>query len=74
MKTITIRELHMHTGKWVRNVSEPVIITDQGRPVASLSPLLETPKKSFRDRLIVAGFMELPWIASDSGQFLEEDR
>lgn len=74
MKTISIRELHMHTGKWVRDVSEPIIITDQGRPVASLSPFNETPRTSFRDRTLVQGFVNLPAIASDSGLFLEEDR
>lgn len=74
MKTVSIRELHIHTGRWVRNVSEPVIITDQGRPVASLSPLSETPRMSFRDRQLVDGFAKLPPIVSDSGLYLEEDR
>ena len=74
MKTVSIRELHIHTGKWVRNVSEQVIITDQGRPVATLSPLPETTNKSFKDRLLVPGFAKLPVVASDSGRYLEEDR
>lgn len=74
MKTVSIRELHIHTGKWVRNVTEPIVITDQGRPVASLSPLSEIPKKSFRDRTLIRGFADMPAIESDSGAYLEEDR
>jgi len=42
MKTITIRELHLATGRWVRHAAttgEPVIVTDRGRQVAALQPL-----------------------------------
>ncbi|MFZ4597714.1 MAG: type II toxin-antitoxin system Phd/YefM family antitoxin [Terrimicrobiaceae bacterium] len=74
MKTVSIRELHMHTGQWVRNVSEPIIITDQGRPVASLAPLPDAPRSLFRDRKLVPGFAELSELVSDSGMYLEEDR
>jgi antitoxin (DNA-binding transcriptional repressor) of toxin-antitoxin stability system len=40
MKTISIRELHLKTGRWVRHaaVRGPVIVTDRGRRVASLQP------------------------------------
>lgn len=74
MKSISIRELHMHTGKWVRGAAEPIIIMDHGRPVAELGPLKETPRSSFRDRKLVRGFASLPAIPSDSGSYLEEDR
>ena len=67
METILICKLHMHTGKWV-------IITDRGRPVSAFLPILGMPQVSFRDRTLVRSFANLPAIASDSGQFLEEDR
>ena len=40
VKTISIRELHLATGKWVRHAAkEPVVVTDRGREVAALQPL-----------------------------------
>lgn len=40
MKTITIRELHARTGRWVREVARygQIIVTDSGQPVARLVP------------------------------------
>ncbi len=40
MKKISIRELHMETGTWVRRAGkyERIVITDQGTPVAELVP------------------------------------
>ena len=40
MKTISIRELHLETGRWVRHVASrgPIIVTDRGRRVATLQP------------------------------------
>ena len=38
MKTISLKELHQHTGRYARSASEqPVVITDHNRPVALLS-------------------------------------
>lgn len=41
MKTISIRELHQETGRWVRHaaVKEPVIVTDRGHRIAALLPV-----------------------------------
>ena len=41
MKTISIRELHLQTGRWVRHAASrgPVVVTDRGRRVAALQPL-----------------------------------
>ena len=38
MKTISIRELHLKTGRWVRHAANqgPLIITDRGRRIAAL--------------------------------------
>jgi prevent-host-death family protein len=40
MKTITIRELHLKTGRWVRHAASrgPIVVTDRGRRVAALQP------------------------------------
>jgi prevent-host-death family protein len=40
MKTISIRELHLKTGQWVRHAASrgPVVVTDRGRRVAALQP------------------------------------
>ncbi len=77
METISIRDLHMHTGRWVRRVgamAEPVVISDRGRPVARLMPLEDSGRTNFTDRVLVEGFEDLPPVAMDSGRMLEEDR
>ncbi len=40
MKTITIRELHARTGRWVREAARhgQILVTDNGRTVAKLVP------------------------------------
>ena len=40
MKTISIRELHLNTGLWVRHAASrgPLVVTDRGRRVAALQP------------------------------------
>jgi S-adenosylmethionine/arginine decarboxylase-like enzyme/antitoxin (DNA-binding transcriptional repressor) of toxin-antitoxin stability system len=40
MKTISIRELHLKTGQWVRLAASrgPIVVTDRGRRVAALQP------------------------------------
>ena len=40
MKTISIRELHLETGRWVRYAARrgPVVVTDRGQPIAVLQP------------------------------------
>ena len=38
MKTISIRELHLQTGRWVRHAARGgrIVVTDRGRRVAAL--------------------------------------
>jgi prevent-host-death family protein len=39
MRTLTVRELHLRTGHWVRAAHEhggSIVITERGRPVATL--------------------------------------
>jgi antitoxin (DNA-binding transcriptional repressor) of toxin-antitoxin stability system len=77
MKTISIRDLHLQTGKWVRhtaNLHQQLIILDRGRPTARLMPLADTRPTNFGARHRVPGFDQLPAISSDSTHFLEEDR
>lgn len=77
METISIRDLHMQTGRWVRRAgiaTEPVVISDRGRPVARLMPLENSARTNFTDRVLLAGFEELPPMNMDSARILEEDR
>jgi len=43
VKTITIRELHSETGRWVRAAARhgEILVTDHGKPVAKLVPEAE---------------------------------
>jgi prevent-host-death family protein len=77
MIQISVRELHMKTGEWVRKVSdaEPIIVTDRHRPVAKLVPFTsEDEKKSFAARPLVEGFSTLPKLDHDSAQYISDDR
>jgi prevent-host-death family protein len=75
MRRISIRELHIDTGRWVRNAaaSGPLIITERGRPIAALQPY--APHQAGRplpnrERAIRARAR----IAVDSGALLLQDR
>lgn len=48
IKTISIRELHEQTGRWVRQASSgEVYVTERGRPVAKITPVAPLPQKPF---------------------------
>jgi antitoxin (DNA-binding transcriptional repressor) of toxin-antitoxin stability system len=48
MKRISIRELHEATGRWVRQASSSeVYVTERGRLVAKIIPVLPMPAKPF---------------------------
>jgi prevent-host-death family protein len=75
MKTVTIRELHLKTGLWVRHaaVHGPVVVTDRGRRVAALQPY--DPAKARRplpDREAV--IRKRSRIPVDSATYVSEDR
>ncbi len=62
MKTVSIRELHEKTGEWVRlaETHEQIIITDRGRPVASLAPYRRPAKRNrFTSRKILPAYARL---------------
>ena len=62
MKTISLRELHNNTGKWVRRVKQyqEIIVTDRGVAIARLKPLDAEPKMKidWRNRDFVPGYAE----------------
>jgi len=77
MKSISIRELHMHTGKWVREAAishDTVVVLERGRPTARLMPFTPPAATPFSKRRLVPGFADLPRVGEDSGRLLEEDR
>jgi antitoxin (DNA-binding transcriptional repressor) of toxin-antitoxin stability system len=83
MKTISLRELHNHTGKWVRAVEEEgaIVITDRGRPVARLdrSKAPSKMKISWRNRDYVPGYLAMLKAGklsggTDSSIIISEDR
>jgi prevent-host-death family protein len=77
MRKITIRDLHIKTGEWVRKAAsgDGVVITDRGRPVATLTALderdLGTP---FSQRKTLPEFDALPDIPGNSSIYIGEDR
>lgn len=77
MKRVSIRDLHLHTGRWIRGVAEHhrILVTDRGRPVAEIVPYEEkTVEVSFSDRRESPEFKELPRVAGDAAEDLGADR
>ena len=84
MKTISIRELHARTGKWVREAAEQgqILVADNGRTVVRMVPETAPPKPPYfarrrfinRDmkRLIESG--ELGRGGTDVTTGISEDR
>ncbi len=73
MRSVSIRELHAETGKIVRqSTSEGTLVTDHGRPIALLKPVLASdlagvpfPKRDLR---------KMPRVRVDSTIYISEDR
>lgn len=73
MKTISIKELHAETGRWVRAAKKQIIIvTDRGEKVATLQPHIEKekPRPVFTGR----DWSKLPKIDFDSTEIISEER
>ena len=49
MKTISIRELHARTGKWVRQAAEcgQILVADNGRTIVRMVPETAPPKPPY---------------------------
>ncbi len=77
MRRVSIRELHLRTGEWVRQVAAQgrIVITDRGRPVASLVPHQGhdggTP---FSARRLLPEFAALSSVPGDSSTAVSDDR
>lgn len=80
MTSVSIRELHEKTGEWVRlaEAHEQIIITDRGRPVASLAPYRRPAKRNrFSARKILPAYAKLRGKLSggtESTALISEDR
>ena len=79
MKTITIRELHQATGRWVRRAAAgEVLVTERGRLIARIVPAKPLPAKPFFanpkfSRAFLAQRKHLRG-GTDSTQTISEDR
>lgn len=73
MKTISIKQLHAETGKWVRAArKQPVIVTDRGEKIASLQAHVpdDPPRPTYTGR----DWSKLPAINFDSTEMISADR
>ena len=79
---ISVRELHAHTGRYVRKAAsrQRVIVTEHGKPVAEIQPLLredEAEYNPFKRRVLLPGYaaiMNKPIGGTDSTQIVSEGR
>jgi len=80
MKTISIRELHAATGKWVREAArfEELVITERGRPIATIVPYTEPVRSNpFTERKLRPGYARLLGRlrgGTDSAVIVSQDR
>ena len=73
MKTISIRELHTHTGRFVRQAQhETIRVTDRGREIAVLKA--PTPVEAEGKRFPKRRLASLPKVRVDSSIYISEDR
>ncbi len=73
MKTISIKELHAETGRWVRAAKkQTIIVTDHGEKIVTLQSHVETekPRPVFTGR----DWSQLPKIDFDSTEIISEER
>ena len=77
MKRISIRELHIDTGKLVRSVSREkrLIVTDRGNPIATLVPYTRDDAGTiFSRRKLLPEFSALAGQEGDSTLLVSKDR
>jgi antitoxin (DNA-binding transcriptional repressor) of toxin-antitoxin stability system len=74
MRTISIKQLHAETGRWVRAAKgQPITVTDRGESVATLQAFAPTT----RPRAVIDPAARLAWmptVPTDSTVFISEDR
>jgi len=80
MKTISIRELHHNTGKWVRKAAEvgEIHVSERGKTIARILPQEPTPEVPyFARRKLSPAFRKIMHRlegGTDSTQIISEDR
>lgn len=73
MKTISIKQLHAQTGRWVRAArKQTIIVTDRGEKVAALKSHQE--EDALRPVFTGRDWSKLPKIDFDSTEIISEDR
>ena len=73
MRTISIKQLHAETGRWVCAKGQPITVTDHGESIATLQVFAATT----RPRAVVDPAARLAWmpkVTTDSTAFISEDR
>jgi len=83
MKTISVRELHNDTAKWLRAVKdeEEIVVTNRGIPIVKFVPISDSPKKrkTWAERTLLPGYAALVKAGKlkstgDSTAYILEDR
>ena len=73
MKTISIKQLHAETGRWVRAAkTQTLIVTDRGESIATLQAYIEIAPPPAVFTLKNRGFR--PKVPVDSTVYISEDR
>lgn len=74
MKTISIKQLHAETGRWVRAAkTQTLVVTDRGEDIAELRPLATVD----RPRAVLDAVERRSWMPSvpvDSTIYISEGR
>ncbi len=81
MKTISLRELHNNTGKWVRAVKKggEIAVTDRGEEIAMIVPKRAqvNGKVDWKNRKLVPAFAKYlreGKVGTDSTKWISEER
>ncbi len=80
MRTTSVRELHIHTSKLVREAAEGcvILIERRGEPVAELRPITAPAPMTVRNKARIFTSMQRIWArmpqVSDSTKVLAKDR
>ena len=80
MRATSVRELHIHTSKLVREAAEGgiIVIERRGEPVAELRPLTAPPRMAAGKKARIFTSMRRIWArmpkVSDGRKILEDDR
>lgn len=80
MRTTSVRELHIHTSKLVREAAEGdiIVIERRGEPVAELRPLTAPARISASKKAQIFTSMRKIWArmpqVSDSTKIIDDDR